>query len=169
MRSAITAAQQLLKNRKEVIGVEVGVWKGGNAIHILKSWKEVKTLQVVDKYTVETAKKNFEGLGLENRIVWYALDSVIAASKFKDQSVDFVYIDACHFYPQVKLDIYAWLLKVKKGGILGGHDYDKNPKIDVVKSVDEFIKETGYKLYVESMSGSGWPAFGSTTDWWIYK
>ena len=45
------------------------------------------------------------------------------AAEFEDQSLDFVYIDADHSYIAVKKDITAWLPKMKKGGILAGHDY----------------------------------------------
>jgi hypothetical protein len=34
-----------------------------------------------------------------------------------------VYIDANHTHEEVKKDIQAWLPKIKKGGIISGHDY----------------------------------------------
>lgn len=37
--------------------------------------------------------------------------------------VDFVYIDGLHTYEQVKKDIKNYLPKIKKGGVIGGHDY----------------------------------------------
>jgi hypothetical protein len=49
------------------------------------------------------------------------MDSIEAAKKFKDRSIDFVYIDAEHIIPSVAKDIVAWLPKAKK--FLGGHDY----------------------------------------------
>jgi len=36
---------------------------------------------------------------------------------------DFVFIDADHTYESVKKDILAWYPKVKKGGIIAGHNY----------------------------------------------
>ena len=36
-----------------------------------------------------------------------------------------VYIDADHEYPSVVEDISIWLPKVRKGGILAGHDYSE--------------------------------------------
>ena len=41
----------------------------------------------------------------------------------EDESLDFVYIDANHAYDWVVQDIELWYPKVKKGGILWGHDY----------------------------------------------
>lgn len=50
--------------------------------------------------------------------------SVDAARQVEDGSCDVVYIDADHTEEQVAADIEAWLPKVKKGGWLGGHDYN---------------------------------------------
>lgn len=49
-----------------------------------------------------------------------------AAAEFKDESVDFCFIDACHAYEAVKKDLDAWWPKIKKGGVFAGHDYDIN-------------------------------------------
>ena len=49
--------------------------------------------------------------------------SVEAALQFDDNSLDFVYIDACHQYENVVEDINIWLPKVKHIGWLGGHDF----------------------------------------------
>jgi hypothetical protein len=47
-----------------------------------------------------------------------------AAQYFDDGSVDVVFVDGGHSYEVVKADILAWLPKVKKGGILAGHDFN---------------------------------------------
>lgn len=66
-------------------------------------------------------------------------DTVKAADKFEDQSVDFVFIDAEHTYEGVSGDILAWRRKIRPGGILCGHDYNPNKDrfAGVVKAVDE--------------------------------
>ena len=61
--------------------------------------------------------------------------------KFEDGSYDFVYIDADHSYESVKKDIELYLPKLKKGGIIGGHDYCPYSWPDVIKAVDESIGE----------------------------
>jgi predicted O-methyltransferase YrrM len=47
-----------------------------------------------------------------------------AAQYFEDGSVDVVFVDGGHSYEVVKADILAWLPKVKKGGIISGHDFN---------------------------------------------
>lgn len=44
---------------------------------------------------------------------------------FKDEDFDFIYIDALHDYDSVKRDLELYLPKVKKGGVIAGHDYSK--------------------------------------------
>ena len=60
-------------------------------------------------------------------------DSADSAAAFADESVDFVFIDADHSYAGISRDITAWLPKVKRGGVLAGHDYHS----DVQRCVDE--------------------------------
>jgi len=45
------------------------------------------------------------------------------ADKFEDNSIDFIYIDGQHTYDDVARDLNLYLPKLKRGGILGGHDY----------------------------------------------
>jgi predicted O-methyltransferase YrrM len=69
--------------------------------------------------------------------------SVEAAKGFADGSLDFVYLDANHDYGHVVADLCAWTPKVKKGGIVAGHDYIRrsNPEypIGVVEAVDGYV------------------------------
>lgn len=55
--------------------------------------------------------------------------SVDAARRHANRSLDFVYIDANHSFPQVVNDLSAWTPKVRRGGIVAGHDFKrrKNP------------------------------------------
>ena len=47
-----------------------------------------------------------------------------AAESFENESIDCVWVDALHDYDSVLKDLTAWYPKVKKGGILGGHDFN---------------------------------------------
>ena len=140
--------------------VEVGTWKGRSAIfmavEIINSGYNIK-LDCVDTwegspehyetdavrtYTLyEQFLKNTEPISyMLNHIRDY---SVNASKLYKDESLDFVFIDAAHDYESVKKDINAWFPKIKKGGVIAGHDYTWCT--DVQKAVNEFFE--GKSIY----------------------
>ena len=49
--------------------------------------------------------------------------SMEAIEDFEDESLDFVYIDGNHEFRYIAEDLVEWTKKVKKGGIVSGHDY----------------------------------------------
>ena len=68
--------------------------------------------------------------------------------------MDFVFIDASHDYESVKADIKAWYPKIKKGGIISGHDY---PGFNgAVKAVDEFVNEQKHNLNFDAEEACWW-------------
>lgn len=140
--------------------VEVGSWKGKSsaymAVEIANSGKKI------DFYCVDTwmgsaehqenFKKDLETLydtflsnmkDLSEYFIPLKLDSLSAAKKFKDQSLDFVFIDADHSYESAKQDILAWWPKIKEGGILAGHDcYPDQPEWGgVYRAVKEIFED----------------------------
>lgn len=69
--------------------------------------------------------------------------SMEAVKDFKDDSLDFVYIDGNHGFKYVTEDIYEWSKKVKRGGIIAGHDYLNGELLfhkDVKWVVDNYTK-----------------------------
>jgi hypothetical protein len=72
--------------------------------------------------------------------------SHIGCRRFEEESLDFVYIDGNHFEDYIKKDLDSWWKKVKKGGMLSGHDYNHPSFIHVTKSVDAFFIEKGYSV-----------------------
>lgn len=76
--------------------------------------------------------------------------SVDASHTFSDGFFDFVYVDAAHDYNSVKDDIEHWIHKVKKGGILGGHDYSPvQLGNEVIKAINDTIGKPD-KVYEDS-------------------
>lgn len=57
--------------------------------------------------------------------------SMDAVKDFENESIDFVFIDGNHGFKFVTEDIYEWSKKVRKGGVIAGHDYiyDKDQRI----------------------------------------
>lgn len=67
--------------------------------------------------------------------------SMNAVKRFADESLDFVYIDAAHDYDHVIEDVREWEKKVKKGGIVAGHDYGKRKNYGVVQAMNDWITQ----------------------------
>ena len=89
-----------------------------------------------DGSTYEIFKDNINKYGLSTYIHPIRMNSIDAASLYKDLSLDFVFIDGDHTYAGVRADIAAWLPKIKNGGIIAGHDYDNNSHRSTVLAVD---------------------------------
>ncbi len=59
-------------------------------------------------------------------------ESVAAAARFEDASLDWIFIDALHDYASVVADIRAWAPKLRPGGLLSGHDWGRAGVTDAV-------------------------------------
>lgn len=138
--------------------VEVGSWKGKSsaymAVEIINSNKQI------DFYCIDTWAGSMEHQAdpiiknnqlydifianielVKNYIKPIRKTSLEASTLFSNNSIDVVFIDASHEYEDVKNDIEVWYPKIKKDGIISGHDYgDWCP--GVIKAVDEFRKQT---------------------------
>lgn len=149
------------------VGVEVGVFAGDLSKRLLlrpdlkltmvDSWEEhgvdseyaksgdfhgVLSRSAQDSYYKHTMEvTRFAG----ERAVILRKSSIEAAKDFEDGSLDFVFLDADHTYEAVRADIAAWYPKVKRGGLLCGHDYANHefPAWGVEKAVSELCLEKG--------------------------
>lgn len=73
--------------------------------------------------------------------------SLVTHNQFKDNSLKFVFIDSSHQYEDVKNELEKWYPKVKKGGVLAGHDYHHTGEwAGVGKAVDEFCLKNNITL-----------------------
>lgn len=68
--------------------------------------------------------------------------SMEAAKSFRNGSLDFVYIDANHYPPYIGDDLREWSKKVRRGGIVSGHDYI-NLHSCVMEAVIEYTQARG--------------------------
>jgi predicted O-methyltransferase YrrM len=107
----------LLQSRDDLVFFGVDIWGEGREDH--KNLAE----RVVTPY--------------KDRANLLQMPSVEAAKLFYPDSLDMVFIDADHSYEAVKDDVLAWLPMVRRGGYIGGHDYNY-PGTGVRKAVDEF-------------------------------
>jgi hypothetical protein len=85
--------------------------------------------------------------------------------------LDFVYIDSDHMYPTTKMEIKSYYPKLKKGGILGGHDYDFmfNGMSTIKKAVDLFVKYYKLELYTKFDDTDPLTESKRGIDWWVVK
>lgn len=76
---------------------------------------------------------------------------------YEDGWFDYVYIDSDHRYEQTVRDIAQWWPKVKKGGILAGHDYSDIEAYGVVAAVDEFVEANDIKyIHITKEQTKSW-------------
>jgi hypothetical protein len=124
-----------------LIGVEIGVYLGNNAIYILTKLN-IKKLFLVDPYLeyedyktndgwTQTTQHDFDenfriaAVKLEHykeKVEFIRKKSEDAAADIHDD-LDFVYIDGNHEYEFVKHDIELYYPKLKPGGVLGGDNF----------------------------------------------
>ena len=148
---------QLLKNKNPLLGAEIGVKEGRFIAHMLRNYPLI-TMYAVDPWESQPkgnetyTEWDFNKIYNEyrqkvkpysNRCTELRMYSEKAADLVENGSLDFVFIDAQHDYDSIKQDIALWEPKVKRGGLLSGHDY--HPKFPgVVKAVNElFVPNIG--------------------------
>ncbi len=123
-------------------GAEIGVQQGYHSVQMLESIPDCELL-CVDDWKIWWSKREEQGarerLALHNATIVKAL-SIDASRDVPDGSLDFVYIDASHTFDNVMLDLIIWSPKVRKGGIVSGHDYDKPHRKGVIPAVDMYVK-----------------------------
>lgn len=74
-----------------------------------------------------------------------------AVQNFEDESLDFVYIDANHDYDHVMEDMQLWYKKVKRGGMLCGHDYIRRKGQDHLYGVKQAVTDFTYRYNIPQL------------------
>ena len=90
-----------------------------------------------------------------------------AAERIPDDTFDFFFIDADHRYHMVRRDIELWYPKVKKGGLLAGHDYDSE-EYDELYIEDDIVDEVHHGVTKAVNERFGIP-HNENHMWWIRK
>lgn len=128
----------LWESRGYKVAAEVGVLRGEFSQAILAAWSG--TLYMVDAWrqlpgyvdiangTDDEHEANRQAAirvavrAGERAVVVRALSAEFAR-ELDDECLDAVYIDADHSHAAVLADLAAWAPKVRRGGVISGHDY----------------------------------------------
>jgi len=155
-RPMIKATKVHFNSSVDLVGIEIGVFEGVNALSILRELP-IKRLYLVDPYIdlehylyiMRERLSRFPQTLLIKKLSKDAINEI-------PEHVDFVYIDGDHSYDCVKNDIAMYYNITKDNGLVGGHDY-RSVHEGVTRAVDEFVSERHLKL------------FTSGHDWWVMK
>ena len=160
---------RLLIGKENLVGVEIGVYQGRNAKEILDNL-DIKKIYLIDNW--KRGGKNSKDKCKEllkdysHKIVWLKGLSQNMVKHIKEK-LDFVYVDGGHTEPQVTLDLEKYYPRVKKGGLICGHDYQGGKPKGVNEAVNRFFKEKGLEIH----SGICGPIKKKRNhyDWWVWK
>lgn len=128
-------------------GAEIGVSEGHNAVNMFLNIPNLE-LYCVDIWEsnrrFRTAKDNLRAY--KTRLI--RSKSMDALPHIKDESLDFVFIDGNHKFDYVMEDLIGWSRKVRKGGIIAGHDYYHFKESGVIEAVNSYISAHRIDLYL---------------------
>lgn len=151
---------------KNTIGAEIGVFEGEFSKLIIDT-VQPKKFYMVDLFTGSMVSgdkngNNMKTISLDesyNRLIeQYKSNDKVDVFKGKsqdffkeieDNSLDFIYIDGDHSYEGAKVDLQNAFHKVKKGGLICGHDYTSRFQ-GVVDAVNQFVSEHNFELKITS-------------------
>lgn len=131
----------LCKTMGYKVGVEIGVYKGAYTEKFLQAGLQMYAIDPWCAYkgagrTQQRQERQDFLFGHTHRALdKYPSCTIIretscdALKHFKDNSIDFVYIDGDHSWMHVATDVYNWANKVKPGGLVCGHDYHCTPPV----------------------------------------
>lgn len=158
----------------ELLGAEVGVFRGENSAHLLFALPNLYLYLVdawrPDPYLLQRNRFHALAKGPANRFsIWesqarraVAFAGRRAAIRKQDfrstagtpPELDFVFLDAAHSFADTADQISVWSRRVRSGGIVSGHDYDyPAPGFEGVrKAVDEAAARLNVELTVDSTS-----------------
>lgn len=148
------------------VGVEIGVDRANFSKLIVDQNDQVK-LYGVDPYlkydeyreyidqadmdrVYELAKEKMAQAVRDGQFEFICKTSMDALADFEDESLDFVYIDGNHEGDFPYQDISGWAKKVKKGGLVMGHDFVriKVLKFTIKDALRRYAKENHLTYFV---------------------
>ncbi len=151
-----TTIPEIFKDLGYKVGAEVGVLKGyfsrilfecvpGLTLYCIDPWtpyRNVRTLERQER-NYNLTVSNLKGFDVH----FIKKTSKDALDDIKDNSLDFVYIDALHDFDNVMFDIIEWSKKVRSRGIVSGHDFFYYHNTGVIFAVETYTRAHGIQQW----------------------
>ena len=146
--------------KQDGVGAEIGVCKGANASTLLRITRP-KKLHLVDVWVRDPLTEIHHSEDLhyndwesdirnlfnneikDNIVILHKIAGIEFLNSIDDNYLDWVYLDSDHSYENISQELSLSILKVKKGGIIAGHDFmvhEEAWKSGVVRAVIEEIQ-----------------------------
>jgi predicted O-methyltransferase YrrM len=165
------------------LGAEIGVQRGNHAQCLCENIPKLH-LYCVDYWnfypgyidftkSLQIEKQKAENVLAPYDCVFIEKFSMDALNDFKDESLDFVYIDAGHDWKNIANDVYEWPKKVRPGGIVFGHDFKRTPRNNVQNAVRDVVPAYMYHFKIRPWFILGAPGprdhmFQEGTQSWMF-
>jgi hypothetical protein len=153
---------------KSLVGVEIGVYRGETASHLLSvfpnltlfmvdPWREFpasehETLQY-DRISCQTQCQHDECRKLAYRTTQEFRDRRVvlemtsrAATAVLPDGLDFGFVDGRHDRPSVEEDLRDLWPKIRSGGVCSGHDFNHRRFTGVTEAVNDFVAANRLEL-----------------------
>lgn len=119
-RSASFMAVEIINSKKNIKFDCIDTWEG-SIEHNQDNKPWVTEFQKDKDFLYSTFLKNTQSVSdVINPIRKRSHDAAIS---YKNRSLDFIFLDGSHEYKDVLLDLQLFYPKLKRGGIIAGHDY----------------------------------------------
>lgn len=137
------------------VGAEIGVRQGffskvicdanpGLKMHCIDPWAPYsRTSQARQDRYFGKAQRILSG----HDVTFIKKKSMDAIIDFPNRFFDFVYIDGLHDFDSVVMDLIHWVPKVKRGGIVSGHDFKFNFNDGIIQAVEAYTRSHNINLW----------------------
>ena len=157
---------ELLLNREELLDkipknsilAEIGVDEGDFSERLYKKC-DPEYLYLIDLWSSKRygekkfniVKNRFYDQLQKDEVKIFRDDSINVVSNFNDNFFDWIYIDTDHSFNTTYKELITWKSKVKRNGIISGHDYmmgnwKKTYRYGVIEAVHKFCVEYSWEM-----------------------
>ena len=157
---------ELLLNREELLDkipknsilAEIGVDEGDFSERLYKKC-DPEYLYLIDLWSSKRygekkfniVKNRFYDQLKKDEVKIFREDSINVVSNFNDNFFDWIYIDTDHSFNTTYKELITWKSKVKRNGIISGHDYmmgnwKKTYRYGVIEAVHKFCVEYSWEM-----------------------